>query len=313
MTFGPDRSRIQTAWGTASHSHKKASPGERARMHRVHNEKMNSVAGVNLKISTTSSRAVQFPVNKRKIKKTNSPKETPKPTKKRIGRNPPCLATSTARPRERPAVPPPKAGVWNKRAASRTVTTQFKRFYDRGDLPLCIGHGAKRKVQWKVHVDTLDYHHHLPLFFEGLRETQEPYTFLAHAGVVDLLDKGGDKVLPVVPQLVLPIKKALDTKNRQTICKVLQVIQHLVKSSPNVGEALVPYYRQILPTFNLVLLLDKRSNLGDQIDYGQQKRENLIDLVNETLEILEQTGGVDAYINLKYLVPTYESTLALSQ
>lgn len=25
----------------------------------------------------------------------------------------------------------------------------------------------------------LDYHHYLPMFFDGIRETQEPYRFLA--------------------------------------------------------------------------------------------------------------------------------------
>ena len=40
---------------------------------------------------------------------------------------------------------------------------------------------------------------------------------------------------------------------------------------------------------------------------GQRKREDLIDLVNETLTLLELNGGEDAFINIKYLVPTYES------
>lgn len=147
----------------------------------------------------------------------------------------------------------------------------------------------------------------LPLFFEGLRETRDPYNFLAFSGTLDLLDQGGDKILPVVPQLIMPIKAALNTNHRKTVSRVLLVIMHLARSAPYIGEALVPYYRQILPVFRSVLLLDPRSNLGDQIDYGQQKRENLIDLVNEALEVLEKTGGRDAYINIKFQIPTYES------
>ena len=49
-------------------------------------------------------------------------------------------------------------------------------------------------------------------------------------------------------------------------------------------------------------------NSGDGIDYGQQKRQNLGDLVNETLECFEKEGGHDAFINIKYMVPTFEST-----
>ncbi len=50
-------------------------------------------------------------------------------------------------------------------------------------------------------------------------------------------------------------------------------------------------------------------NFGDGIDYSQQKRENLGDLINETLEAFERHGGEDAYINIKYMVPTYESSM----
>jgi hypothetical protein len=48
---------------------------------------------------------------------------------------------------------------------------------------------------------------------------------------------------------------------------------------------------------------------GDKIVYGQQKRENIGDLVNETLEAFERHGGPDAFINIKYMIPTYESCL----
>jgi hypothetical protein len=45
----------------------------------------------------------------------------------------------------------------------------------------------------------LDYHHYLPIFFEGIREKQEPYRFLSIQGAFDMLEKGGSKVLPVIP------------------------------------------------------------------------------------------------------------------
>ena len=50
-------------------------------------------------------------------------------------------------------------------------------------------------------------------------------------------------------------------------------------------------------------------NIGDKIDYGQRKNENLSELIQETLEILEKHGGEDAYINIKYMIPTYESCM----
>lgn len=48
-----------------------------------------------------------------------------------------------------------------------------------------------------------------------------------------------------------------------------------------IGEALVPYYRQILPVFNM--FKNKRLNIGDKIDYSQRKNENLADLIQGTL------------------------------
>ena len=59
----------------------------------------------------------------------------------------------------------------------------------------------------QVSLENLDYHYYLPLLFDGLREDQHPYVFIAVNGIEDLLSKGGSKkILPVVPQLIIPIK-----------------------------------------------------------------------------------------------------------
>lgn len=67
----------------------------------------------------------------------------------------------------------------------------------------------------------------------------------------------------------------------------------------------MPYYRQILPIMNL--FKTNNSNIGDCIDYSQRKQQNLGDLIQQTLELFEQHGGDDAFINIKYMIPTYES------
>lgn len=72
-----------------------------------------------------------------------------------------------------------------------------------------------------------------------------------------------------------------------------------------IGEALVPYYRQILPIFNI--FKNNNQNIGDAIQYDQRKKQGLGDLIGETLELFEHYGGEDAFINIKYMVPTYES------
>ena len=50
-------------------------------------------------------------------------------------------------------------------------------------------------------------------------------------------------------------------------------------------------------------------NIGDFIDYSQKNNDNLGDLIQETLEQFEKHGGEDAYINIKYMIPTYESCM----
>ena len=44
---------------------------------------------------------------------------------------------------------------------------------------------------------------------------------------------------------------ALNTRDMKIICTTLKIIQHLVVSADMIGEALVPYYRQILPIPNI--------------------------------------------------------------
>ena len=55
------------------------------------------------------------------------------------------------------------------------------------------------------------------------------------------------------------------------------------------------------------LMKTNNANLGDRIDYSQRKGQNLGDLIQVTLELFETHGGEDAFINIKYMIPVYES------
>jgi hypothetical protein len=198
---------------------------------------------------------------------------------------------------------------------SKLLKLATLRFYERGDLPIQIDHGGVvNRLAWKVEIQKLDFHHYLPIFFDGLRERDFPFSFVAEQGVMDMLEAGSHKVLPVIPQLIIPIKTALNTREKDVIVKILKIIQVLVNCDINVsggmgliGQALVPYYRQILPVFNI--FINNNENLGDGIDYSQRKRRNLGELIIQTLEQMEVHGGEDAFINIKYLVPTYQSVV----
>lgn len=214
-----------------------------------------------------------------------------------------CVTTTPRLQKE--VEPAPKAGAYLRR---NIQPSELRRFYDRGDLPIAVHHsGTSNRIAWKVDIEKLDYHHYLPIFFDGLREKEDPYRFLAVEGTHNMLDKGGSKILPVVPQLIIPIKTALNTRDAEVIATVMKVLQKLVLAGELIGEALVPYYRQLLPVFNLYK--SSSTNIGDKIDYGQRLRVNLGELIDETLEIFEIHGGEDAFINIKYMIPTYESCI----
>ena len=100
----------------------------------------------------------------------------------------------------------------------------------------------------------------------------------------------------------------MNTRDPEVIVIVLKIIQELVNSGEGIGAALVPYYRQILPILNIFKNFNR--NLGDAVDFSQKKNNNVGELIQDTLELLEMKGGEDAFINIKYMIPTYESCLS---
>ena len=56
------------------------------------------------------------------------------------------------------------------------------------------------------------------------------------------------------------------------------------------AEALVPYYRQLLPVL-----------------YQNITRVDMAAEIEEMLGNLELTGGEDAFVNIKFVCPTYET------
>ena len=99
-----------------------------------------------------------------------------------------------------------------------------------------------------------------------------------------MLEKSPKKTLEAIPQIIHPIKSiflfmtaALNTRDPEIIAVMLKILQRLVLSGEMIGEALVPYYRQILPILNI--FKNNNKNIGDKMEYSQRKRLNLGDLI----------------------------------
>lgn len=152
-------------------------------------------------------------------------------------------------------------------------SSHFRRLYLRGDFPCQkkYSRGEGRYLHWKVPPQDLDYSHYLPIMFDGwddtncksanlkfdnsiesfsrLCEAEFPYKNISSFAIHDMLNAAGDKVFPIIPQIILPIKRgemvkasivsyfhslhsifnslALRTKNPQVIAATCRVIQHL--------------------------------------------------------------------------------------
>ena len=240
-----------------------------------------------------------------------------------------CVASRPPRPR------PPSAGAYKEQAAPPTI---FKVVYDRGDLPIRVNGGVAKYVRWAVRdvpapdrasalssagalggpeyeaartrfLRALDYNVMLPLFFDGLREESEPCRFLAATGMAELLAPAhadAARVGPVLPLLILPLRQALNTRKIDTVRRAITALQQLVKvpgtdpaSGQTVGALLAPYFRHILPVFNL---FKSRSSLATS---GSDYSISIGELMDETMHLLALHGGTEAAHEIHRLVPLW--------
>ncbi|TYZ67858.1 hypothetical protein PybrP1_003289 [[Pythium] brassicae (nom. inval.)] len=199
---------------------------------------------------------------------------------------------------------PPVAGAFKKRGAPQSL---FPRAYQRNELPIMLeSRAGGNTLRWTQSVAELDFAKLFPLFVEGLTEKTHPCSFLAREGAFQLLEFGRahpEKLVECLHRVVPAVRQALDTHESALMRDALAILQELTRA-PGVGPLLVPYYRQLLPVLNQ--FRNKRRNLGDGMDFQQHRARDVGEVILETLELLERTGGPDAFVNIKYMVPTYE-------
>ena len=189
------------------------------------------------------------------------------------------------------------------------IPSQFRNLYDRGVLPIKVLHsGSTNKILWVTEPDKIDLKQLFPIFVDGLREKVDPYRILAILGAFDIIERNSaEALIENIPLIIQPLKLALNSRDMDIIAVVCKFLIKLLTIHPAVGKQLVPYYRQLLPIFNILKNCNK--HLGDKIEYDQQHGLNLGDIMGTTLNLMEKTGGEDAFINIKYMIPTYESCI----
>lgn len=199
--------------------------------------------------------------------------------------------------------------------------------YVRGELPCTIEHGnGGNYLSWACPLENLDYEYYLPLFFDGLQCKDRIISFIARQGIEDMLyaSRGHpERIIPVIPHLVRPLRNALGKFDVEILLGVLKALEQLITCNEGIGAVLLPFGRQFLVP--IAYFIDHNKNIGDAIDYGQRKRDDVGEEVStikpqklvrlcthhgrcivqarRVLELMEEHGGPDALKYIKFSIP----------
>eukprot|EP00668_Euglena_longa_P033551 GGOE01043136.1.p1 GENE.GGOE01043136.1~~GGOE01043136.1.p1 ORF type:complete len:256 (+),score=66.20 GGOE01043136.1:110-769(+) len=168
--------------------------------------------------------------------------------------------------------------------------TPFGEAAQEGSLPFHIQHKARdMALSWTVPIESVNFERLLPLCFEGLREKQHPYNFLAKQAVQEMLDceAAAPRVVPLLPVLLPSLKAALGEGNPELTQTCLRTLSRL---SDLTGPALDPHLNQFLTLLNRMLT-------------ERKTRQVVEDLLSRFL----QNGGPEAPKLIKSKVPTFQS------
>uniref|UniRef100_A0A914E0T0 Uncharacterized protein n=1 Tax=Acrobeloides nanus TaxID=290746 RepID=A0A914E0T0_9BILA len=187
-----------------------------------------------------------------------------------------------------------------------------KRFitsYEDRQLPVrVIDQGKSRGIEWQIDPNTLKLNEArelLKIFASGLFIEKQPYNFIAVCGFQDLLKTNfGPQILAQTLVDIIPfVRKGLDSKSISKRTEMLSLIQQM--ASNGCGPLLVPFYRMLLPPLRKT---SSRNRTSISTDISTTEWDRYLHAVDKTLSMLEESGGPNAYINIKYIIPCYYPT-----
>ncbi len=59
---------------------------------------------------------------------------------------------------------------------------------------------------------------------------------LAEIGSMNMLENGGKQILPVIPQLIIPLKNALNTRDTDVMTRIMHILQKLLEADELIGQ-----------------------------------------------------------------------------
>ncbi|KAG3063647.1 hypothetical protein PI125_g24322 [Phytophthora idaei] len=176
-------------------------------------------------------------------------------------------ATEQVKKKPTSAHPLPSSTLHKHKQASvftsgKKYKTNFSSAYDSGSIPCRINHGSIRNsLQWTKDPNTLSYEPLLITCIEGFLETEHPFVFLARATFRELLklEDAREKTLPILAQVIVPLRGALMAKDDDTflmgleaarlLSDLVEVEDTLAVLESNGGREALAIIRSKIPTY----------------------------------------------------------------
>lgn len=188
--------------------------------------------------------------------------------------------------------------------------TEFAKHHKARTLPAEKNNGLTQAIRWKVpgapEID-VDLATWLPVFVDGARETNDMLRMIAVQGAKDMMRLPSHRIVPLVPSLVAPLRRVLNTMDPATVATALDLLRFLLQTHRRACEALLACdgFRRMLPVPNLLRKSRIKVRVGYDLKMVGGKQAVLGDLIAEVLLLMEKQGGAKGTAIIKSYIPTY--------
>uniref|UniRef100_A0A0K0EX36 Parkin co-regulated protein n=1 Tax=Strongyloides venezuelensis TaxID=75913 RepID=A0A0K0EX36_STRVS len=200
--------------------------------------------------------------------------------------------------------------IKNMDDVTKKMVNRFKTAYLDRQIPLQIIDGIKKKtILWNIslkEMDIMTINKLIRIVTLGLPCSESPYETIALEAFDSLLCLPGTEyiIFQVLTEVVTAIRKALDYGNNEKKIKILSIIIKMTKIR-HIGISLVPYYKQLLSPlrqpYSKISFSNEKANKKNDSNY------HLSQYIHKTLVALEESGGKNALVNIRYAIPHYQS------
>ncbi|KAK2952911.1 putative Parkin co-regulated protein [Blattamonas nauphoetae] len=190
----------------------------------------------------------------------------------------------------------PLAGGMGQKAQGKTA---FATWYSNGSFPCQLMTGtAKMSLRWKQEFELMDYSTLLPIAIEGLMEAAHPYISVSQLACRDMLEApvAAELVPPILPTIAQKLREVLVASARISVESFSAVLDNVERISVLCGEQFTPLIQPLLVPIGSMLM--KRTGRDPKIDIQSQ--------CMNTLQVLDENGGPQAYEIIHKKIPTYQ-------